>query len=53
MPKIFSSFWLSVVPSLKKLYQTVLARNGQANQQPTLSKGAGGVSLTIFVTDCR
>ena len=27
--------------------------NDQAILQPTLNKGAGGASLTIFVTDCR
>ena len=45
--------WLNVVPSLEKLCQAVVVRNDQANLQPTLNKGAGGVSLPIFVTDCR
>ena len=45
--------WFNVVPSLKKLCQTVVARYDQANLQPTLNKGAVGVSLTIFVTNCR
>ena len=27
-------------------------QNDQAILQPTLNKGAGGASLTIFVTDC-
>ena len=40
------------VPSLKKLLQAVVARNNQVNLQPTSNKRAGGVSLSIFVTDC-
>ena len=47
------SSWFNVVPSLEKLYQAVLVRNDQVNLQPTMNKGAGGASLTIFVTDCR
>ena len=47
-----SSPWFNVVSSLEKLCQAVVARNDQANLQPTLNKGAGGQSLTIFVTDC-
>ena len=35
IPKIPSSLWLNIVPSLKNLYATVLARNKQANLQPT------------------
>ena len=42
----------NAAPSLKKLYQAVVARNDQANLQPTLNKKVGGSSLTIFVTDC-
>ena len=30
----------------------MMAKNNQANLQRTLNKGAGGASLTIFVTDC-
>ena len=44
--------WFNVVPSLKKLCQTVVARYDQANLQPALNKGAVGPSLTIFVTNC-
>ena len=40
------------MPSLEKLCQAVTARNDEANSQPTLNKGAGGASFTIFVTDC-
>ena len=47
------SSWFNVVPSLEKLSQAVLVRNDQVNLQPTMNKGAGGASLTIFVTDCR
>ena len=47
------SSWFNVVPSLEKLYQAVLVRNDQVNLQPTLNKGAGDASLTIFLTDCR
>ena len=39
--------------SLKRLCQAVLAMNDQVNLQTTLKKGAGGASLTNFVTDCR
>ena len=49
----FPSSWFNVVPSLEKLYQAVLVRNDQVNLQPTLNKGAGDASLTIFLTDCR
>ena len=35
-----------------KLCQVVVARNEQTNLQPTLNKGTGDASLTIFVTDC-
>ena len=52
-PGISSSSWFNVVPSLEKLCQAVVARNEQANLEPTLNNGAGGASLTIFVTDCR
>ena len=34
----------------EKLYQAVVARNHQANLQPTLNKRAAGVRPTIFVT---
>ena len=51
-PRITPPLWFNVVPSLEKLCQVVVARNDQANLQPTLNKGAGGASLTIFVTDC-
>ena len=34
------------------LFQAVVARNDQANMQPTLNKESGGASLTIFVIDC-
>ena len=44
--------WVSVAPSLAKLFQAVVGRNDQANFQSTLNKGAGGASLTIFATDC-
>ena len=44
--------WLNVVPSLKKHCQAAKTTNEQANLQPTLNKGGGGMSLTIFVTDC-
>ena len=30
----------------------MVAMNEQANLQPTSNKGARGVTLTIFVTDC-
>ena len=49
----FPSPWFNIVPSLEKLCQAVEEKNDQANLQPTLNKGAGGASLTIFVTDCR
>ena len=48
----FPSAWFNVVSSLLKLCQAVVARNDQANLQPTLYEGARGASLTIFVTDC-
>ena len=48
----FPSPWFNVVPSLGKLCQALLARNDQANLQPTLNKEAGGAILTIFMTDC-
>ena len=38
--------------SLEKVCQAMVARNDQANVQPMLNEGAGGVSLNIFVTDC-
>ena len=44
--------WFNVVPSLEKQCQVVVARNEQANLQPTLNKGKGRASLTIFVADC-
>ena len=47
-----NSPWFNAVPSLEELCQAVVARNDQANLQPTLNKGAAGASLTIFVTDC-
>ena len=34
----------------EKLYQAVVARNHQANLQPTLNKRAAGARPTIFVT---
>ena len=37
--------------NLEKLCQAVVARNDQANLQPTLYK-VTGASLTIFVIDC-
>ena len=37
----------------KKPCQAMVARNDQTNSQTTLNKGAGGATLTIFVTDCR
>ena len=40
------------MPSLEKLCQAVVARNEEANLQPTLNEGAEGVGLTVFVTDC-
>ena len=46
------SLWFNVVPSLEKLCQAAVARNDQANFQPTLNKGTGSSSLTIFVTGC-
>ena len=39
--------WFNVVPSLEKLWQTVVATNDQANSQPTLNTGAADASLTI------
>ena len=42
----------NVVPSLEKLCQAVVPRNGQVNLQPTLNKEPGGASVTIFETDC-
>ena len=53
MPSIPPTFWFIVVPGLEKLCQAVVARNQQANLQPTLNKVAGGTSLAVFVTDCR
>ena len=44
--------WLDIVPSLKKTCQAEEIRNEQTDLQPTLNKGGGGASLTIFVTDC-
>ena len=41
------------MPSLKKHCQAAKTTSEQANLQPTLNKGGGGTSLTIFVTDCR
>ena len=49
MPIISPRFWFNDVPSLEKLCQALVARNGQ----PTLNKVAFGASLIIFVTDCR
>ena len=43
---------LNVMPSLEKLCQAVLSMNEQANLQPTSNKGAGCLSLTMFVIDC-
>ena len=45
--------WLNVVSSLKKPCQAVETRNEQTDLLPTLKKGGGCASLTIFVTDCR
>ena len=44
--------YFNVMSSLKKLCQAVVANNDQENLQPTLNKGVGGASLTVFVTDC-
>ena len=44
----FPSGWFSVVPSLEKLTQVVVASNDQANLQPTLNKEAGGATITIL-----
>ena len=44
--------WFNDFPSLEKVCQAVVAKNEQANLQPTLNKGADGASLIIFVTDC-
>ena len=52
IPRISPVPSFNVVPSLEKLCQVVAAKNDQANLQPTLNKGAGGSSLTIFVTHC-
>ena len=52
MPRVPSPLWFNVVASLEKLCQAVVIKNDQANLQQTLNKGAGGASLTIFVTDC-
>ena len=41
-----------MLQSLEKLCQTVVARGDQTNLQPTLNKGTGAASVTIFVTDC-
>ena len=40
--------WFNVLPSLEKLRQAMVARNGQANLQPALNKETGGASLTDF-----
>ena len=45
--------WFNVVPSLEKLRQAMVARNGQANLQPALNKETEDSSLIISVTDCR
>ena len=42
------SLWFYIVPSLEKICQAVVARNDQANLQPTLDKVDGGASLTIL-----
>ena len=52
IPRIHPPPWFNVVPNLEKLRQAVMARNDQANLQPTLNKWAGRSSLTIFVTNC-
>ena len=46
------SLWFNVVPSCAKLCQAVVARNDQANLQPTLNKGRRSASFTICVTGC-
>ena len=48
------STWLNVVPSLKKPCSHAGSEEYKwaANLQPTLNKGRGGSSLTIFFTDC-
>ena len=40
------------LPSLGKLCQAVVDRNGQENLQSTLNNRAVHASRTIFVTDC-
>ena len=42
------SLWFYIVPSLEKICQAVVARNDQANLQPTLDKVDEGASLTIL-----
>ena len=49
--QIFPFPFSNVVPSPEKLCQAMVAMNDQANLQPTLNKGAGDASFTIFVTD--
>ena len=52
IPRVPSSRWFNVVPSLEKLCQAVVVRNNQASLKPTLNKRAWSASITIFVTDC-
>ena len=35
--------WFNVVPSLSKICQAVVAKNDQANLQPALNNGTGGL----------
>ena len=42
----------TLVPSLEKLCQAVVARNEQTNLQSILNMRARGTLLEIFVTDC-
>ena len=42
--------WFNVVPSLSKICQAVVAKNDQANLQPALNNGTGGlVSLWMYM----
>ena len=47
-----SSPWFNVVPNLENLCQAAVGKYDQANLQPILNKWEGGVSITIFATDC-
>ena len=48
LPRVPHPFGFYIVPSLEKIYQAVVARNDQANLQPTLDKVDEGASLTIL-----